>query len=464
IVAPPKPEQQSDVYVSRAVGGNDDGTPPQTRSKRVKAYQPPECLKEPAPCFRIEHSGAMNLPAVLVLLAATILAPVASAQVTIPIQRKPSTMKNANRQVLVMSHIMNKYAQSGSPLDTPAARRRRRRANGAALMNANNLLYGCPVTLGSGQAFKLDLDTGSSDTWFRGPTCQSQDGSCTGTKVNLQDPTLASQGVKTTVTYGSGAVALNIYSAPVTVGGASANMLVGVSTQEVGFADNGVSDGLMGLAFNRISQIAKAAGAATGPAASYFDQLGLAANQQMFSFYLSNAQQGDQGEFTVGGMDPAKFVGTPNCNKLTHNTFWQFSLANGFFSVNGQTGALAAGAVTDAIADTGTSLMILPTAVAAAINKALGATNAGDGTFSIPCSAANTAPAVNIAFGGVMYTIPPSFMVIDGGGGACFSGIAGGAEAAGVSILGDTFLRAFYSIYDKANSQVCFAVANHPQA
>jgi hypothetical protein len=42
----------------------------------------------------------------------------------------------------------------------------------------------------------------------------------------------------------------------------------------------------------------------------------------------------------------------------------------------------------------------------------------------------------------------------------CYSGIAGGGNDMG--IFGDTFLRAYYSIYDSANARVGFAQAKHP--
>jgi hypothetical protein len=43
---------------------------------------------------------------------------------------------------------------------------------------------------------------------------------------------------------------------------------------------------------------------------------------------------------------------------------------------------------------------------------------------------------------------------------SCISGIKGGASKEG--ILGDTFLRAYYSIYDFKNARVGFAQAVHP--
>ncbi|KAJ3139733.1 hypothetical protein HK101_003618 [Irineochytrium annulatum] len=81
--------------------------------------------------------------------------------------------------------------------------------------------YICPVTLGNGQSFQLDLDTGSSDTWFRGSACKSSDGSC-GTpgqrQVNTDDSMLKPQGKTWSTSYGSGSVSGQIYTAPIAIG------------------------------------------------------------------------------------------------------------------------------------------------------------------------------------------------------------------------------------------------------
>lgn len=119
--------------------------------------------------------------------------------------------------------------------------------NSTALLNKNNELFVVPVTLGNGQVFNLDLDTGSSDTWFRGPKCQSRtDKSCVGKAVDLADPSLVKIGKSFITNYGSGAVIGDMFNAPVAIGKSKATISVGISTAEKGFGV-GTSDGLMGI-------------------------------------------------------------------------------------------------------------------------------------------------------------------------------------------------------------------------
>lgn len=72
----------------------------------------------------------------------------------------------------------------------------------------NGLMYNVQVTMGNGQIFNLNPDTGSADTWFRGPNCQnpSNDGSCVGSKVNIADSSIQSQNANWQTNYGIGSV------------------------------------------------------------------------------------------------------------------------------------------------------------------------------------------------------------------------------------------------------------------
>ena len=72
----------------------------------------------------------------------------------------------------------------------------------------NGLMYNVQVTMGNGQIFNLNPDTGSADTWFRGPNCQnpSNDGSCVGSKVNIADTSIQSQNAIWQTNYGIGSV------------------------------------------------------------------------------------------------------------------------------------------------------------------------------------------------------------------------------------------------------------------
>ena len=104
----------------------------------------------------------------------------------IPIARRmdSQSLNMTRRQLDTKSknHMLFKYSlYSENNQDDDGALLLAKRAastSSITLDNRNNLLYTAQVTLGSGQKFNLNFDTGSSDTWFRGLNCKSQDASC----------------------------------------------------------------------------------------------------------------------------------------------------------------------------------------------------------------------------------------------------------------------------------------------
>ncbi|KAJ3314432.1 Vacuolar protease A [Boothiomyces sp. JEL0838] len=322
------------------------------------------------------------------------------------------------------------------------------------LQNQHNDLYIAQVTIGS-QKFNIDLDTGSADVWVRGKSCQSNDNSCGGNQpaLDTNDKTISSLGVPFSVQYGSGAVKGNVFQGPVELAGLVANNLpFGVSTQETGFGD-AVTDGLLGMAFDSISNIAKQ----TGKPANFFDALGLPKGKQLFSFFLSDSPDGNKaGQITLGGVDETKFQGEFTSHPLNSDTFWQFDVSGMTFQVGDQKGD-ATGGLTDGIADSGTTLLAMTDDVAAAINGAIGGQQQGS-IFVVDCAKRQSAPPLVLNFGGHTYSIPPSIYIRDLGN-QCFSGVSGGISNGEPIIFGDTFMRQFYTVFDVDNKQVKFAIS-----
>ncbi|KAJ3315023.1 Vacuolar protease A [Boothiomyces sp. JEL0838] len=333
--------------------------------------------------------------------------------------------------------------------------------NSEDLTNVNNLFYKADIVVGTNQKLTIDLDTGSSDLWVRGSQCTDNgDGSCQGSSVDTTDSNLVDQGQTYSVKYGSGGVSGEIFTADVSVAGAKVqNLPIGVGTNLQGFANQ--ADGLLGLGFDSISQISQA----LGKSANFFDGLGFTGANSVFSFYLSDAKDGDNGEVTFGGIDSSKFTGNINYVPLNSQTFWQFDATNLSFNVAGQTGTVGdSNYSTDAISDTGTSLIILGQTAADGINQAIGATyDSNQGAYAIDCGVAKTGSPIDFVFGDQQFTlsIPPQYYVLDAGNGQCISGILAGAGNGTPNIFGDILSRAYYTVYDKGNTQVGFALAKH---
>ncbi|KAJ3323385.1 Vacuolar protease A [Boothiomyces sp. JEL0866] len=330
----------------------------------------------------------------------------------------------------------------------------------APLENVYNFLYRANATVGNGQILTVDLDTGSSDVWVRGAKCTASDGSCDGPKVSTADSSLKSTGKTYSITYGSGSCSGDIYTGPVAVGSAVAsNLPFGVSTSEKGLA--GVADGLLGLGYNGISTISQQ----TGTSANWFDALGFSGATNKFAFYLSDAPNGDNGEVTFGGVDTSKYTGAINYLAVNSQTYWQFDVSKATYSAGSKSGGLGGFLANNAISDTGTSLIILGTSQADAINQGIGAKpyNSTLGAYYIDCGIAKTGPSLDFKFPSFTLSVPAKYYVLDNGDGTCISGVTQGAGFLTPSIFGDVLSRAYYTIYDKANNKVGFAKAVHPQ-
>jgi saccharopepsin len=111
--------------------------------------------------------------------------------------------------------------------------------------------------------------------------------------------------------------------------------------------------------------------------------------------------------------------------------------------------------------DTGSSLFAVPTIVADAINKRIGATKTWSGQYTVDCSIVESLPPLTLQLGGRNYTLNGEDYVLSAQG-QCISGFMGMdiPEPAGpIWIVGDVFLRKFYTIYDLENNRVGFAKA-----
>ncbi|KAJ1563682.1 hypothetical protein HK405_001164, partial [Cladochytrium tenue] len=381
--------------------------------------------------------NVMNLLAVLVAAAA-----LTGAAGAAPLNKVATfNITKAGRNVNYLAAVKHVAGRTGRTVVLPAGDidvDLERRAGSASLTNDENFLWNAPVYIGNAQAFSLDLDTGSADTWVRGSSCTSSDGSCGVSgqaKFSTSDSTVTATGTSFSVSYGSGSVSGKVYLGPVELGGLTATVDFGVSTSETGFSD---SDGLLGLGYSSISNIA----AEGFTKSNFIDQLGLSTNE--FSFYLSNYADSDSGEVTIGGVDTSKYTGSFSYISLSSETYWEASWSGGTYAVSTSTGKLDS-SVKNFIVDTGTTLIYLDTTAANAINSAIGATYSSSyGAYVISCSKASTGPAVNLTIGGNVYSIPANIYVLQDGS-ICFSGFDRGATSIGLGILGDIFIRAYYT-------------------
>ncbi|XP_033910738.3 gastricsin-like [Acipenser ruthenus] len=326
------------------------------------------------------------------------------------------------------------------------------------IMNYNDMSYYGPITIGTpAQSFYVLFDTGSSNLWVASTYCSSQ--ACTNHPVfdPTQSSTWSSNGQTFSVQYGTGSLSGVFGYDTVTVGGiALSNQEVGLSTSELGsnflYAQ---FEGILGLAYPSDS---------VGGQPTVMDTMmqNNMLNANVFSFYLSrNEAQGS--EVTFGGVDQSRYTGSIYWTDVTSEIFWQIGI-NGFSINNQETGWCSGGC--QAVVDTGTSLLTCPQQYLGYLQQYIGAQANENGEYIIDCNNLANMPTISFNINGVNFPLPPSaytIVVSNNGQQYCTSGIMGtylpSQNGQPLWILGDVFLRQYYSVYDRQNNSVGFAAA-----
>lgn len=177
----------------------------------------------------------------------------------------------------------------------------------------------------------------------------------------------------------------------------------------------------------------------------------------VFAFYLgsdSSPTPESNSELVLGGVDANHYTGDFSFVPLTSETYWEIALDG--FTVNGE----SVSSTKKAIVDSGTSLLAGPKDEVAKIAAAVGAKKIPLlPEYTIDCDA--TAPDLVFTLGGKDYHLALKDYVIEDAGECIFAmtGIDVPAPAGPLWILGDVFMRKYYTQFDMDNKQLGFAVA-----
>lgn len=319
--------------------------------------------------------------------------------------------------------------------------------------NFLNAQYFSEISIGSPeQTFKVILDTGSSNLWIPSSECGSI--ACyLHTKYDSSaSSTFKKNGSEFAIQYGSGSVSGYISQDTVTIGDLKVkDQLFGEATSEPGLAFAfGRFDGIFGLGYDTIS-----VNHVPPPFYNMIDQ-GLL-DEPVFSFYLSDtADSGKESVVTFGGVDKSHYTGKLTKIPLRRKAYWEVDLES--ITYGDETADLEA---TGAILDTGTSLITLPSTLADLLNKEMGAKKGFGGQYSIECDKRDTLPDVSFNLSGYNFSISAHEYILETQGSciSTFTPMDIPAPAGPLVILGDAFLRKWYSVYDLGNDAVGLAKA-----
>lgn len=318
--------------------------------------------------------------------------------------------------------------------------------------NFLNAQYFSEISIGTPpQEFKVVLDTGSSNLWVPSSDCGSIACYLHSKYDHSASSTYKKNGSSFEIRYGSGELSGYVSQDTVTIGDLKIkDQLFAEATSEPGLAFAfGRFDGIMGLGYDTIS-----VNKIPPPFYQMLDQ-GLI-DEPVFAFYLSDTSSGDDSEATFGGVNEDHYSGKLTKIPLRRKAYWEVDLDAITFG-----DATAEIDNTGVILDTGTSLIALPSTLAELLNKEIGAKKSFNGQYTVDCSKRDSLPDLTFTLTGHNFTIGPYDYILEVQG-SCISSFMGMdfPEPAGpLAILGDAFLRKWYSVYDLGSNSVGLAKA-----
>jgi yapsin 1 len=185
-------------------------------------------------------------------------------------------------------------------------------------------------------------------------------------------------------------------------------------------------------------------------------------NKRVYSIYLNTPDAGN-GNILFGGVDHAKYSGTlaivPIINTLQNSGYSQaikIEVTLSGISYNGNT---ALSSSTSALLDSGTTLTYLPSSVVSALARQVGATYSSQyGYYLMSCPSSSAASQnLTFSFQGIDIQAPLSNFVLsfDTSGTTCVFAVMSSTT----TILGDSFLRSAYVVFDLDDFEVAMAQA-----
>ncbi|KAI8947502.1 aspartic peptidase domain-containing protein [Xylaria longipes] len=320
------------------------------------------------------------------------------------------------------------------------------------ISNFMNAQYFSEISIGTPpQDFKVILDTGSSNLWVPSQSCGSIACFLHSKYDSSSSSTYKKNGTDFEIRYGSGSLSGFVSQDDVTIGDLKIKgQDFAEATSEPGLAFAfGRFDGILGMGFDRIS--------VNGIVPPFYQLVNQKLiDEPVFAFYLNSESGSDDSEVVFGGVDKDHYTGKITEIPLRRKAYWEVDLDS--ISFGGETAELDN---TGVILDTGTSLIALPSDLAELLNKEMGAKKGFNGQYSVDCAARDSLPDVTFKLSGYDFSITPYDYILEVSG-SCISTFMGmdlPAPVGPLAILGDAFLRKWYSIYDLGKGTVGLAKA-----
>ncbi|KAB8213900.1 putative aspartic-type endopeptidase opsB [Aspergillus novoparasiticus] len=360
-------------------------------------------------------------------------------------------------------------------VDPVARDRLRRKRDKTVEQNLDNeeTLYFCNITLGTPkQSLRLVLDTGSSDLWCNAANstlCSSKDQPCN--TSGSYDPSSSSSysyaSSDFNISYADGTGAAGDYvTDTIHIGGATVKDF----QFGVGYSSSS-AEGVLGIGYTtnevQVGRLGKSA-YANLPQAMVKNGL---IQSNAYSLWL-NDLGADTGSILFGGVNTEKYHGELQTLPIqtVNGVYSEFIIALtgvSLSSASSHHNYTSSDALPAAVLlDSGSSLTYLPNSIVQDIYDDLGVTyESSSGVGYVPCSLAQQNINVTYTFSSPIITVGIDELVIDAGdlrfrngARACIFGIVPAGDS--TAVLGDTFLRSAYVVYDLSNNEISLANTN----
>lgn len=291
----------------------------------------------------------------------------------------------------------------------------------------------------NGKKMYMLVDTGAGSSWVMGSKCTTKSCLMHNSFGPDDSSTLDATGKDFSVTYGSGSVSGTLATDTIKIAGMSLKYQFGLTTDT---SDNFVHfafDGILGLSMNE------------GSNENFLVALkeNSLVEKNMFSIALNRAIDGSNtGEIKFGSTNPDKYTGDITYTPTTSKGDWSIPLDNLSFE-----GKKAGVGGMRAYIDTGTSYIFTTETAAKSVHAIIpGAASADGVTYTVPC---DTKKPLVLTFSGVDFPIShKDWIAPKDNEGRCTSNIYGYEVVEGGWLLGDTFLKNVYAVFDKDQKRI----------
>nr|POF14855.1 putative aspartic-type endopeptidase opsb [Quercus suber] len=361
---------------------------------------------------------------------------------------------------VVQHEIQRKHVSN--PLARDQARMRRRQSETVSVdLDNEETLYFMNVTIGTPpQSLRLHIDTGSSDLWVNTDSSSLCDGNTcaeSGTYEANSSSTYSYINSAFDISYLDGSGSTGDYVRDVVQFGG-----ITLDDQQFGIGYSSSSkEGILGIGYptNEVAVAFFGDQPYANVPANLVDHGYI--NTNAYSLWL-NDLDASTGSILFGGVNTAKYTGSLQSVPVIKEYGYYLELVIALTAVghNGNATSIASNQAIPALLDSGSSLMYLPETIALGVFAALGVDyDQQAGAAFVDCDAGGSGETVDFTFSSPTIRVALKELIVvagyQNGRPICIIGI--GLAGNHTPVLGDTFIRSAYIVYDLHNDEISLA-------